>query len=103
MAPTAPARPQLFNCISGFFPPNSGQVMLNGRNVTGWPPHRLVAAGMARTFQVTKVFGELTVYENVALAVRSKNGENRVLWRRADSSGGGRPEVLTIFETVGAF
>ena len=101
IGPNGAGKTTLFNCIAGVLPPNSGQVMLNGRDVTGWPPHRLVSAGMARTYQVTKVFGDLTVYENVALAVRSKNGENRVLWRRADSSGGGRPEVLTILERLG--
>jgi branched-chain amino acid transport system ATP-binding protein len=99
IGPNGAGKTTLFNCIAGALQPNSGQVLLDGRDVTGWPPHRLVSAGMARTYQVTKIFGDLTVYENVGLAVRSKNGENRVLWRRADTSNG--PEVLTILERLG--
>jgi branched-chain amino acid transport system ATP-binding protein len=85
IGPNGAGKTTAFNCISGFLRPDSGQVLLDGRDVTGWEPHRLVAAGMARTFQVTKIFGELTVMENVALAARSKGGKNLHMWRSADS------------------
>jgi branched-chain amino acid transport system ATP-binding protein len=101
IGPNGAGKTTLFNCIAGALAPNSGQVMLDGRNVTGWPPHRLVSAGMARTYQVTKVFGDLTVHENVALAVRSRHGENLVVWRRVDRSGDRDCEAMTILERLG--
>jgi branched-chain amino acid transport system ATP-binding protein len=75
----------VFNCISGFLQPTGGRVLLNGLDVTGWPPHRLVAAGLARTFQITQVFDDLTVLENVALGVRSRLGRNLAMWSRAEN------------------
>ena len=101
IGPNGAGKTTLFNCIAGALRPNSGQVMLDGRDVTGWPPHRLVSAGMVRTYQVTKVFGDLTVHENVALAVRSRNGENFVVWRRGGESGASNCEVLAILERLG--
>ena len=74
IGPNGAGKTTVFNCISGFLRPADGQVFLNGLDVTAWPPHRLVAAGLARTFQITKVFGDLTVIENVALGTRSRLG-----------------------------
>jgi branched-chain amino acid transport system ATP-binding protein len=84
IGPNGAGKTTAFNCISGFLSPDSGEVMLDGHDVTGWEPHRLVRAGMARTFQVTNVFSDLTVLENVALATRSKDGKNLQMWRNAE-------------------
>jgi branched-chain amino acid transport system ATP-binding protein len=80
IGPNGAGKTTAFNCISGFLRPTAGRVELDGLDVTGWPPHRLVAAGLARTFQVTRVFDDLCVAENVALGVRSRLGLNRRLW-----------------------
>ncbi len=81
IGPNGAGKTTVFNCISGFLQPAGGQVILNGLDVTAWPPHRLVAAGLARTFQITKIFGDLTVLENVALAAQSRLGGNLRVWR----------------------
>jgi ABC-type branched-subunit amino acid transport system ATPase component len=101
IGPNGAGKTTAFNCISGFLRPDSGRVLLDGRDVTGWKPHRLVAVGMARTFQVTKIFGELTVLENVALAVRSKSDKNLRMWRSAESFSSVRSEALSVLETLG--
>jgi branched-chain amino acid transport system ATP-binding protein len=101
IGPNGAGKTTAFNCISGFLRPDAGRVLLDGRDVSGWGPHQLVAAGMARTFQVTKIFGELTVHENVALAVRSKGGKNLRMWRGADKSPAVRSEVVRILEMLG--
>jgi ABC-type branched-subunit amino acid transport system ATPase component len=101
IGPNGAGKTSAFNCISGFLRPDSGQVLLDGCDVTGWKPHRLVAVGMARTFQVTRIFGELTVLENVALAVRSKSDKNFLMWRSAERFSSARSEALSILETLG--
>jgi branched-chain amino acid transport system ATP-binding protein len=85
IGPNGAGKTTLFNGVSGFLRPHRGTVHLDGRDVTGWPPHRLVAAGLARTFQVTNVFGELSVDENVQLAARSRLGRNLDLLHRASA------------------
>ena len=101
IGPNGAGKTTAFNCISGFLRPDAGRVLLNGRDVTGWPPHRLVSAGLARTFQITKVFGELSVLENVALAVRSRQGRNLHMWRRAQRLGASQDEAREILQRLG--
>jgi len=101
IGPNGAGKTTTFNCISGFLRPSGGQVLLGGRDVTGWPPHRLVAGGLARTFQITKVFGELPVAENLALAARSRAGLNLNMWRRARSAAVADRESEEILDLVG--
>ncbi len=101
IGPNGAGKTTVFNCISGFLRPAEGQVLLNGLDVTAWPPHRLVPAGLARTFQITKVFGDLTVLENVALAARSRLGQNLKVWRRARSVAGAQAEAEEVLEMLG--
>jgi branched-chain amino acid transport system ATP-binding protein len=101
IGPNGAGKTTAFNCISGFLRADAGQVLLDGRDVTGWPPHRLVSAGMARTFQITKIFGELTVLENVALAARSRDGMNLQLWRRAREIGAAQERAQEILHRLG--
>lgn len=101
IGPNGAGKTTAFNCISGYFKPDAGDILLDGRSVAGWGSHDLVAAGMARTFQVTKVFGELTVLENVALAVRSKARKNYNMWRAADASPVVKADALHILDRLG--
>ncbi len=64
IGPNGSGKSTLFNCISGFHNPTSGKVILNGRNITGLPPHRVCRLGLARTFQIAEVFTRMTPLEN---------------------------------------
>ena len=101
IGPNGAGKTTAFNCISGFYRPSGGQVLLNDVDVTGWPSHQLVGAGMARTFQVTKVFGELTVLENVALATRSRMGCNREFWISAKARTDATTQAAEILKLLG--
>ena len=101
IGPNGAGKTTVFNCISGFLRPADGQVILNGLDVTAWPPHRLVAAGLARTFQITKVFGDLTVIENVALAARSRLGRNLQMCHRAQSAVEAQDRAYDVLDMLG--
>ena len=60
----------LFNCVTGDFLPTSGTVRLFGEDVTSFPPHERIRRGLRRTYQISLLFGGLSVLDNVYLAVR---------------------------------
>src|SRR6202035_3143639 len=69
IGPNGAGKTTFFNLISGFFPPTSGKILLDGRDITNLPAHRRVGMGMARTFQITEIFPELSVRENLRIPV----------------------------------
>jgi branched-chain amino acid transport system ATP-binding protein len=69
VGPNGSGKTTCINVISGLYAPDEGEVRLEGRAVGGLPSHRLVHAGINRTFQIPKPFKSLTVRENVAIAI----------------------------------
>jgi branched-chain amino acid transport system ATP-binding protein len=67
IGPNGAGKTTFFNLISGFFPPTAGSILFDNQDVTAMPPHRRVAMGMARTFQITEIFPELSVRENLRI------------------------------------
>ena len=65
IGPNGAGKTTCFAAIAGFVRPDSGRVVLEGTDITGWPPHRIAAAGMVRTFQITQPFARLSVRENI--------------------------------------
>ncbi len=65
IGPNGAGKTTLFNLVTGLTPVSSGQVLFHGRDITGWPPHRLCHAGLARTFQIPRMFPEMTALENI--------------------------------------
>lgn len=74
IGPNGAGKTTLFNVISGIYRPDKGEVYLNGRRITGLPPHKICRMGVARTFQVPRPFHGLSVLENVLLPVGAKRG-----------------------------
>ncbi len=74
IGPNGSGKSTLFNCILGQFEPSAGEVMLDGRRVTGVKPSRLNRLGVGRTFQLLQVFPRLTVRENLILAGQEHQG-----------------------------
>lgn len=70
IGPNGAGKSTFFNLVSGALPPQRGRVSFAGRDVTGWPTNRLLAAGLSRSFQITNLFFELSVYENLRLAAQ---------------------------------
>jgi branched-chain amino acid transport system ATP-binding protein len=64
----------LFNLLSGFVAPTAGRILFDGQDITLRAPHVRVAMGIARTFQITEIFPELSVHENLRIPVESEAG-----------------------------
>ena len=85
IGPNGAGKTTLFNLISGNLKPTSGQILLRGRNITGVPLHRMAHMGIGRSFQITNVFPDLTVMENVRLSAQALGKHNLTFWRSAQS------------------
>ncbi|MFQ6080294.1 MAG: ABC transporter ATP-binding protein [Candidatus Bathyarchaeia archaeon] len=77
IGPNGAGKTTLFNVIVGFYKPDAGSVVFEGEEITGFPPYKVCERGIARTFQLTRPFKELTILENVIAGtiLRSKTYE----------------------------
>ncbi|HEX5213115.1 MAG TPA: ABC transporter ATP-binding protein [Pseudolabrys sp.] len=87
IGPNGAGKTTFFNLISGFFAPTSGAIVFEGRDVTRLAAHKRVELGMARTFQITEIFPELTVFENLRTAVEVAAGYCLRPWINASEQG----------------
>lgn len=70
IGPNGAGKTTLFNLITGSIPPSGGHIRLFGKDVSRWPVHRRVKFGLGRTYQVSSLFRELTVLDNVIIAIQ---------------------------------
>jgi branched-chain amino acid transport system ATP-binding protein len=72
IGPNGAGKTTLFNVISGFYAPDEGRVLLDGRDVSRVPAHQICALGLCRTFQIVKPFGNLSVEDNVMIGALTR-------------------------------
>jgi branched-chain amino acid transport system ATP-binding protein len=80
IGPNGAGKTTFFNLISGFFPPTSGSIAFERQDITAMPAHKRVVLGIARTFQVTEIFPELSVFENVRIGAEVSAGYRLRPW-----------------------
>jgi branched-chain amino acid transport system ATP-binding protein len=85
IGPNGAGKTTLFNLISGEYPVTQGRIIHFGRDVTGLPPYRRAALGIARTFQITNLFPNLTVAENILMACQALERTKFVMFRLLSS------------------
>ena len=81
IGPNGAGKTTLINLLTGFLEPTSGAVLLDGEDVTGLSQHARVKRGVARTFQVNRLFPDMTVLESVTLATLERLGRSAQWWR----------------------
>lgn len=69
IGPNGAGKTTLFNMITGLYPPTSGRIVFDGRDITGLKPHQVVHAGIGRTFQNIRLFGNMSVLDNVLVGL----------------------------------
>ncbi|OGK82843.1 MAG: ABC transporter ATP-binding protein [Candidatus Rokubacteria bacterium GWF2_70_14] len=85
IGPNGAGKTTLFNLLTGQFPPTSGRIVFDGRDITGTPAHRIAHLGLARSFQRTNVFPALSILDNVWIAAFARGRSWRgLVWRRSD-------------------
>ena len=89
IGPNGAGKTTVFNLITGVYRPNSGAIRLAGKSLVGLKPHRIAAAGIARTFQNIRLFPNLSVCDNVRIAchLRARHGLAAALLRTAHHTG----------------
>jgi branched-chain amino acid transport system ATP-binding protein len=74
IGPNGAGKTTLFNCIAGFYPPSSGTVRFKGENITGLPSNEICLKGIARTFQIVRIFKEMSVLDNIMVGAFNRTG-----------------------------
>jgi branched-chain amino acid transport system ATP-binding protein len=81
IGPNGAGKSTLFNLISGRFGPTSGQILLNGKRIEGLLPYQINRMGLARSFQITNIFGRLSVFENLRCGLLWSMGYRYAFWK----------------------
>ncbi|HXW23613.1 MAG TPA: ABC transporter ATP-binding protein [Xanthobacteraceae bacterium] len=100
IGPNGAGKTTLINLLTGVQAPTAGKVLLDGRDITALPPHARVQLGMARTFQINQLFGELTPVQTIGLAISERMGRGMDWWRVVGSNPG---VIERIGQLIGRF
>ena len=86
IGPNGAGKSTFFNVLSGAFPPSEGRLKFKGRDITGLAQHEFARIGIAKSFQITNVFKQLSAHENVRVAVQMRHSRYELLKPRAAMS-----------------
>lgn len=102
IGPNGAGKTTLFNLITGVLKPTSGRVFFNGEEITGLPPYIIARKGIGRSFQLPSLFSNLTILENVRLAVQARYlDKSFVFWETIDKYPNITREAMKILAMVG--
>jgi len=94
IGPNGAGKSTFINLLTGYHRPDAGKVVFAGRDITGLPPHKVVRRGISRAFQVSSIFGRMTVSENVRAAVQAQMRATFRLLASARTLGAGETERM---------
>jgi len=101
IGPNGAGKTTLFNLLTGFLKPSAGAIVFDGKEITGLPPHEISRRGMSRSFQITSIFPELSVGENVRIALQSRTGMSYKFLKRLTRGDGLQEKSNVILARIG--
>jgi len=101
IGPNGAGKTTFFNLLSGNIEPTSGQVIYKGRDITHQPVHRTIHFGIGRSFQISNIFPNLTVFENVRLASQALGADNFKFWQTTSFFQKYEERTWEVLERVG--
>ena len=101
IGPNGAGKTTFFNLLSGNLAPTSGQVIFKGKDITHQPVHRTIHYGVGRSFQITNIFPNLTVFENIRLAAQAMGRDNFKFWKAASVFQQYASRTWEVIEKVG--
>ena len=99
IGPNGAGKTTLINLLTGVLRPSGGKILLHQHDITGLAPHRRVGLGLARTFQINQLFGDLTPLETIGLAVSERMGSGGDWWRVTGSKTSVDEQMVEILES----
>lgn len=101
IGPNGAGKTTFYNMVSGRMQPTEGNILLEGKNITGLPPHKISRMGVSRSFQINNIFPEMTVQENVEVVLSAYHGHSRKLFNIASRNTGIQQESVEFLERLG--
>ncbi len=101
IGPNGSGKTTIINCITGFISTLAGQVYFKGKEITGWKPHKIADAGIARTFQIMRPYYSLPAYKNLIIPLWSPRARKTGGWRGGGKHGDRDTVAVDILEEIG--
>jgi branched-chain amino acid transport system ATP-binding protein len=101
IGPNGSGKTTIINCITGFIKTLAGHVYFKGEEITGWKPHKIADAGIARTFQIMRPYYSLPAYKNLIIPLWSPRARKTGGWRGGGKHGDRDTVAVDILEEIG--
>jgi len=103
IGPNGAGKTTLYNLLIGLMKPDGGKIYFQGKDITGYPPHSIVKEGIARSFQILNIFTELSLFENIRIAVQAERGHGLEILSSIDSLDEVNDRSFEIIKTIGLY
>jgi branched-chain amino acid transport system ATP-binding protein len=101
IGPNGAGKTTLFNLLTGFLKPSAGVIIFNGKEITGFPPEKISKLGVSRSFQITSIFPDLTVSENVRIALQSRTAMSYRFLKKLSMGDGLEERSREVLQQIG--